>query len=270
MGFKNSTRTLLYKLFSRKYLSYRAFYAAKCKFTNMVLSCPIGRLFKVGIYNTDKELKILIYPIIIGKNFSTKDSRWQDRDATYEHPERSPRFKKIGEHKLSIILNYLEKTQISFDDQIMDIGCAGGYYLRQLESKGWTNLVGVEPSMASEFLKQQSKKIRVYNEYFGHGAHLKENPRFCYFDGSIDRIPYGNDLSVLKHINPEYILVCTSSFIENFQRDWHVEFSKLGYYCLSKTTYFLNEDGVFVDIFGIYKSDFTNIISYYLFSSVPE
>ncbi len=264
-------KSFLIKIFSKQYSSWREYYSAKSKWINIILASPLGRFLSISA--NQKEKRILLYPSILRplNLFKKGDRFWDKIDGPVEYPTKGPYFKKLGEENLSQILDLLEKLNLKSEDAIMDIGCAGGYYLRQLESRGWNNLIGVEPNQAYRFLKERSKKIRVYNEYFGKGEHLKEKPVLCIFDGAIDRIPYGNNLSGILELNPKYIFISTSTFIENHQRDWGMELSKMGYYCSQKETWYVDEnDGHLTKIYNNEQKKLEFITSRYIFSKISE
>ena len=264
-------KSLITKIFDKQYNSWREYYSAKCKWINIILSSPLGSFLSISA--NQKNKRIFIYPSILRplKIFKKEDRFWDKINGPVEYPDKGPWFKKLGEERLSQILDLLEKLNLKFDDAIMDIGCAGGYHLRQLENKGWNNLIGVEPNQAYQFLKERSKKIRVYNEYFGKGEHLKEKPKLCMFDGSIDRIPYGNNLRGILELNPKYIFISTSTFVENHQRDWNIEFTKRGYYCSQKETWYTDEnDGHLSKIFNNDHKKLEFITTLYIFSKISE
>ena len=264
-------KSLVLKIFSKKYNSWKEFYSAKSKWINIILSVPLGRLLSISA--NQKEKRILLYPSFLRpfKLFKNKDTFWTEINGPVEYPTKGPFFKKLGEERLSQLLSLLKKLNINFEDAIMDIGCAGGYHIRQLENKGWNNLIGVEPNQAYRFLKEKSKNIRVYNEYFGSGEHLNEKPVLCIFDGSIDRIPYGNNLSGIKELDPKYIFIATSTFVENHQRDWNMELTKMGYYCSHKESWYVDEnDGYLSKIYNTDQKKLEYIHSNYIFSKISE
>jgi hypothetical protein len=263
-------KSLIVKILSKKYNSWKEFYSAKSKWINIILSSPLGRFLSISA--NQKEKRIFLYPSILRplKFLKKEDRFWSKVNGPVEYPIKGPYFKKLGEERLSQILSLLKKLNINFEDVIMDIGCAGGYHIRQLENKGWNNLIGVEPNQAYKFLEEKSKNIKVYNEYFGKGNHLNEKPLLCYFDGSIDRIPYANDLSAIKILNPKYVIIITGTFVENHQRDWNMEFTKMGYYCSHKETWYTQEDGSLSKIYNTDQKKLECINSHYIFSKISE
>lgn len=264
-------KSLIAKLFGKKYSSWRKYYSVKSKWINIILSSPLGRFLSISA--NQKEKIILLYPSILRplNLFKKKDRFWDKIDGPVEYPSKGPYFKNLGEENLSQILDLLKKLNLKYEDAIMDVGCAGGYHLRQLENRGWSNLIGVEPNQAYRFLKERTKKIRVYNEYFGLGEHLKEKPVLCIFDGAIDRIPYGNDLSGILKLDPKYIFISTSTFIENHQRDWGMELTKMGYYCSQKETWYVDENnGHLTKIYNTDQKQLEYITTRYIFSKISE
>ena len=264
-------KSLIINLFGKKYDNWKDFYSAKSKWINIILSSPFGRFLNISA--NQKTKTIFLYPSFLKPSelFKKKDKFWSDISGSWEYPIKGTYFKKMGEERLSQILSLLKKLSINFNDCIMDIGCAGGYHIRQLENKGWKNLVGIEPNQAHQFLKDRTSQIRVYNEYFGYGKHMEENPVICLFDGSIDRIPYGNNLDCIKKLDPKFIFIATSTFVENHQRDWNIELTKLGYYCSHKETWYVDEvNGSFKRIYNLKEKKLEYINSHFIFTKISE
>ncbi len=264
-------KSLIKNIFGKKYDNYKDFYSAKSKWINIILSSPFGRLLNISA--NQKTKTIFLYPSFLKpfELFKRKDKFWDKINGPVEYPVKGPYFKKLGEENLSQILSLLKKLNLKSEDAIMDIGCAGGYHLRQLENRGWNNLIGVEPNQAYQFLKERTKNIRVYNEYFGIGEHLKEKPVLCIFDGAIDRIPYGNNLNGILKLDPKYIYISTSTFIENHQRDWGMELTKMGYYCSEKETWYIDEnDGHLTKIYNNDQKKLEYLTTRYIFSKISE
>lgn len=267
-----SLKNIFCSIFGTKCRTYNELYALQSKYINAKLTCSFWKWF--SIYQITETKEIVRFPFFLGnlKRFFKKSDEKKIAGTLYEHSQRDASHLKTAEEKLKFILDLLAELNLGPESKIMDIGCAGGWYLRRLWDLGWKNLVGVEPSKAScDFLRKENDNIVYYNEYFGTGEHTKEKDvAFCLFNGSIDRIPYANDLSVLQKLKPRYIFILTSAFVENYPRNWDMELTKVGYYCLKKETVIIETDGAHKSLRKLKTDNLSNINSFYLFTRLPN
>ena len=263
------------KCFGYHCSSIREFYKIRDRLIFIKLNRLRGRF--LSTYIDQDNYTLCMYPIFFlsWKNYfflevKGKDPLWDEGDL-YEQDARGKKFNKMANFTLAYLEELLKKLNFNKKAVLMDVGCAGGWYLRKFEKNGWSNLIGVEPGrLPCDHLRSNSKKIKVYNEFFGIGNHINEKPDIILFNGSIDRIPYGNSLTALNKLSPKAIIIITSPFIENYPRDWNQLISSMGYVCVEKNTFKILDDGSFVKIFDVDNVDLGMVNSMLIFSKLPE
>lgn len=75
--------------------------------------------------------------------------------------------KPLSNHYRSLVSKIIKKYKISYKDTVLDIGCNDGVLLQHYPKK-FLNVVGIEPSNASKYIKQ--KRIKLINKFFNYNS----------------------------------------------------------------------------------------------------
>ena len=73
--------------------------------------------------------------------------------------------KPLSNHYRDLVKKIIKKYKISYKDTVLDIGCNDGVLLQHYPKK-ILNVVGIEPSNASKYIKQ--KRIKLINKFFNY------------------------------------------------------------------------------------------------------
>ena len=75
--------------------------------------------------------------------------------------------KPLSNHYKDLVQKIIKKYKILYKDTVLDIGCNDGVLLKHYPKK-FFNVVGIEPSSASKYIKQ--KRIKLINKFFNFSA----------------------------------------------------------------------------------------------------
>jgi len=75
--------------------------------------------------------------------------------------------KPLSNHYRDLVQKIIKKYNISYKDTVLDIGCNDGVLLQHYPKKIF-NVVGIEPSNASKYIKQ--KRIKLINKFFNYNT----------------------------------------------------------------------------------------------------
>jgi len=83
--------------------------------------------------------------------------------------------KPLSNHYKKLVKKIIKKYKISVNDFAIDIGCNDGVLLQHYP-KNFKNLVGIEPSNASKYIKQ--KRIKLIKDFFNYNTSIKYLKKF--------------------------------------------------------------------------------------------
>ena len=111
--------------------------------------------------------------------------------------------KPLSYHYKNLVKKIIKKYNISKNDTVLDIGCNDGVLLKHYP-KRFANVVGIEPSDASKYIKQ--RRIKLINKFFNYNTSKKylnkfEKPKIITITNVLAQIDNLNDFAKsLKNI----------------------------------------------------------------------
>ena len=87
-----------------------------------------------------------------------------------EYDYLSSSSKALSKHYKKLVIGIIKKYKILSTDYVLDIGCNDGVLLEHYP-KNFLNIIGVEPSDASEHIKE--RRIKLLKSFFNYKASLK-------------------------------------------------------------------------------------------------
>ena len=105
--------------------------------------------------------------------------------------------KALSNHYKSLVEMLLKRYGVNSNDTVLDIGCNDGILLKHYP-KNFSNIIGIEPSDASKYIKE--KKIKLINRFFNYKTsndYLKKykKPKIITITNVLAQIDNLNDLA---------------------------------------------------------------------------
>jgi len=92
-----------------------------------------------------------------------------------------------------MVTNYIDPLQLPLDARIVDLGCGPGYFLDEMENRGYTNMVGVTLSPGDiKTCTDKGHKIQQYDLSFlpQSGGYDDETVDFIFLRHALEHSPY--------------------------------------------------------------------------------
>ncbi len=93
-----------------------------------------------------------------------------------EYDYLSSSSKALSIHYKKLVKRIVKKYKIRSNDTVLDIGCNDGVLLKHYPNK-FSNIIGIEPSNASKYIKQ--KRIKLINSFFNYKTSSKYLTKFA-------------------------------------------------------------------------------------------
>ena len=138
--------------------------------------------------------------------------------------------------------------RINKNERILDVGCNSGFHLGLLHDIGYTELYGIEPSLAAVSYAHEHRpylKETVKLGFFGPKT-SDIQAKFVMFINSADRVPTMPDnaglFEAIDRCALEYVYIATGELNQNYPRNWVYEMARKGFLCIEKRVF--NHSGI--------------------------
>lgn len=116
-------------------------------------------------------------------------NEWLYTSHLYDEGESELHKKITGE----VLTTYVEPLKLKKDSRILDIGCGYGYFLDEMKSKGYTNLVGITLSETNaKMARERGHDIKEYDPTFipQSDGFIDESVDFIFLRHTLHHSPY--------------------------------------------------------------------------------
>jgi SAM-dependent methyltransferase len=116
-------------------------------------------------------------------------NEWLYTSHLYDEGESELHKKITGE----VLTTYVEPLKLKKDSRILDIGCGYGYFLDEMKSKGYTNLVGITLSETNaKMARERGHAIKEYDPTFipQSDGFIDESVDFIFLRHTLHHSPY--------------------------------------------------------------------------------
>ncbi len=116
-------------------------------------------------------------------------NEWLYTSHLYDEGESELHKKITGE----VLTTYVEPLKLKKDSRILDIGCGYGYFLDEMKSKGYTNLVGITLSETNaKMARERGHTIKEYDPTFipQSDGFIDESVDFIFLRHTLHHSPY--------------------------------------------------------------------------------
>ena len=123
-------------------------------------------------------------------------------------------------NQLEIYLHYLKKIDnlVSYKDNLLEIGCGNGYFLKAAKEFGYKNVFGVEPSIGCLKVAEPSIRANIINDIFKDGLFQKNLFDVVIMFQVVEHIPGPNELlqNIYKILKEDGVVLVISNNIKSF------------------------------------------------------